>query len=78
MPVIVPVKELANTAGISKLCHETQGPVFVTKNGYSDMVIMSAEVYDGLVEAQIDMDIAISEAQVGRGEGVELDDILGL
>ena len=46
--VIVPVKELKDTTKISKLCHETNEPVHNTKNGYPDMVIMSADAYEEL------------------------------
>ena len=28
------------------MCHNTQEPVFITKNGYGDMVIMSMETYE--------------------------------
>ena len=47
----VPVKELNDTAKISRLCHETGEPVHVTKNGYPDMVILSAQAYDELEKA---------------------------
>ena len=43
MPVIVPVRDLKNTTMISELCHKENRPVFVTKNGYGDMVVMSME-----------------------------------
>lgn len=46
MPRIVPIRDLKNTAAISTLCHEEEGPVFVTKNGYGDMVLMSMETYE--------------------------------
>ena len=46
MPQIVPIRDLKDTTSISNLCHESQEPVFVTKNGYGDMVIMSMEVYE--------------------------------
>lgn len=46
--LMVPVKELKDTATISRLCHETNGPIHVTKNGYPDMVLMSAEVFGEL------------------------------
>ena len=51
MPNIRPIRDLRNTLEISELCHSTDEPVFITKNGYSDMVIMSSEVYDKLVTA---------------------------
>ena len=46
MPCIVPIKDLKNTAEISELCHTKDEPVFITKNGYGDMVIMSMETYE--------------------------------
>ncbi|RRF88929.1 MAG: type II toxin-antitoxin system Phd/YefM family antitoxin [Coriobacteriaceae bacterium] len=48
---MIPVKELKDTARVSKLCHETGEPVHVTKNGCPDMVIMSTETYESLAEA---------------------------
>lgn len=46
MPKIIPIKELKNTSEISEMCHGTEEPIFVTKNGYGDMVIMSMETYE--------------------------------
>ena len=46
MPRIVPIRDLKNTTAISTLCHEEAEPIFVTKNGYGDMVLMSMETYE--------------------------------
>lgn len=47
MPQIRPVSDLRNNfADISKAVHETAEPVFLTKNGYGDMVVMSIEAYE--------------------------------
>jgi PHD/YefM family antitoxin component YafN of YafNO toxin-antitoxin module len=46
MPQIIPIKELKNTAEISDMCHKSEEPIYVTKNGYGDMVIMSMENYE--------------------------------
>ncbi|MFZ3130213.1 MAG: type II toxin-antitoxin system Phd/YefM family antitoxin [Desulfosporosinus sp.] len=47
MPQIRPVSDLRNNfAGISRIVHETSEPVFLTKNGYGDMVVMSMEAYE--------------------------------
>ena len=46
IPTIRPISELKNTTGISNLCHEVKAPVFITKNGYSDLVIMSIDTYE--------------------------------
>lgn len=46
MPQIIPVRDLKNTSRISEICHSSSEPVFITKNGYGDMVIMSMEAYE--------------------------------
>ena len=45
MPQIRPITDLRNTNEISELCHARREPVFITKNGYGDLVIMSMETY---------------------------------
>ena len=52
MPQIIPIRDLKNTSQISEICHSSNEPVFVTKNGYGDMVIMSIEVYEKLTKAE--------------------------
>jgi len=46
MPKIIPINELKNTASIAKFVEESNEPVFITKNGYGSMVLMSIEVYE--------------------------------
>ena len=46
MPQIIPIKDLKNTSEISDMCHKAEEPIYVTKNGYGDMVIMSMETYE--------------------------------
>lgn len=46
---IRPVSDLRNNfAEISKIVHETSQPVFLTKNGFGDMVVLSIEAYENL------------------------------
>jgi len=63
MPIIRPVSDLeTRLPEIAKAVHETYEPVFLTNNGYGDMVVMSMEaweemnfeneIYQKLVEAQ--------------------------
>ena len=60
MPQIVPMKDLRNTNEISERCHAVNEPIFVTKNGYGDLVIMSMETYENLINtADIDASIAM-------------------
>ena len=62
MPQIRPITDLRNTNEISDLCHARREPVFITKNGYGDLVVMSIETYEAMVENAA-MDTAISEAE---------------
>lgn len=46
---IRPVSDLRNNfADISKVVHETGKPVFLTKNGFGDMVVLSMEAYENM------------------------------
>ena len=69
MPQIIPIKDLKNTSEISDMCHKSEEPIYVTKNGYGDMVIMSMEIYESIMR-QIAMyrDIEISEKQIEAGQ----------
>ena len=71
MPVIKPITDLRNTNEISELCHKQQQPVFITKNGYGDLVVMSMETYDELLSTN-HIDKAIFEAEREVAEGAEL------
>ncbi len=46
MPLIMSIKDLRNTTEISNIAHKEQEPIFITKNGYRDLVAMSSELYD--------------------------------
>ena len=73
MPQIRPITDLRNTNEISEVCHAKREPLFITKNGYGDLVVMSIETHEELIEnAQVDT--AISEAEKEyRTDGVLLD-----
>ena len=67
MPQIRPITVLRNTNEISDLCHTRKEPVFITKNGYGDLVIMSMETYDAMLEtSSIDAAISQSEAELAQ------------
>ena len=68
MPQIIPMKDLRDTTNISKMCHEKAEPIFITKNGYSDLVVMSTETYDRIVGiAETDRAIFSSETELEIG-----------
>ena len=49
MPIIRPISDLRNRATeISDICHNEDQPIFITKNGKSDMVVMSQAHFDRL------------------------------
>ena len=46
---IRPVSDLRNSfTEISKQVHETNEPLFLTKNGFGDMVVLSMEAFENL------------------------------
>ena len=70
MPVIMPIRDLRNTSNISDLAHKKQEPIFITKNGYSDLVVMSSELYDKFARIN-KVDQAIEEAEREVKEGAK-------
>ena len=65
MPIIRPISDLETSLPeITRAVHEADEPVFLTNNGYGDMVVMSMdiweemnfenEIYQKLVEAQVE------------------------
>lgn len=68
MPQIIPIKDLKNTSEISELCHSVKEPIYITKNGYGDMVIMSMDIYEEILhKLQMYRELEISEKQVREG-----------
>ena len=63
MPIIKPISDLRNHAAeISDLCHKEDLPVFITKNGKGDMVVMSQTHYDCL-QSLLELYQKLSEAE---------------
>ena len=74
MPNIRPISDLRNNSNeISEFCRTSREPVFITKNGVGDMVVLSIEMYERQ-QAQLDLysKLAEAEAEVSSGaEGVD-------
>lgn len=70
MPNIRPISDLRNrTDEISRLCHSTSEPVFITKNGREDLVVMSQASYEQQ-QARLELYAKLDEAEresSGRG-----------
>lgn len=72
MPHIIPIRDLRDTTKLSELCNSTNEPIFVTKNGYGDLVVMSVATYEQQL-AKMDMYSKIMEgkAQADNGQLTE-------
>ncbi len=69
MPQIIPIKDLKNTLEISELAHSVDEPIYVTKNGYVDMVLMSMETFEGGSAAlKMYKSLMTSEKQIVEGK----------
>lgn len=78
MPQIIPIKELKNTAEISRRCRNTEEPIYITKNGYGDMVIMSIETYEkNMKRLEMYIQLLLSEKQIEAGEIKDARESLG-
>ena len=64
MPEIRPVSDLKNKfAEISQFVHNSREPVFLTKNGYGDMVVMSIEDYEDQ-KFRAEINAKLTEAEI--------------
>ena len=69
MPQIIPIRDLKKTSEISDMCHKSEEPIYITKNGYGDMVIMSMETYEKNMRKYLKYkDLEISEREVEEGK----------
>jgi len=78
MPNIRPLTDLRNnTTDIAELAHSEREPVFITKNGYADLVVMSMETYEErLALLELYEKLAHSQAQVESGQPLKkLDEV---
>ena len=62
MPQIIPIRDLRDSTKLSEMCNATNEPIYVTKNGYGDMVIMSMTAYEQQL-ARIEMYSRIMEGK---------------
>ena len=77
MPQIIPIRDLKNTTAISERCHAVGEPIFVTKNGYGDMVVMSMEAYEERMRMlDVYAKLASAEQQVASGQVLSAEDSL--
>lgn len=77
MPQIIPIRDLKNTSEISTMCHNSNEPVFITKNGYGDMVVMSMETYEkNMFIHDVERKLAEAEEAISKGEFRDAKEVL--
>jgi PHD/YefM family antitoxin component YafN of YafNO toxin-antitoxin module len=77
MPQIIPIKDLKNTGVISQKCRQSKEPIYITKNGYGDMVIMSMQAYEEklyMLDLYAKLDAA--SKQIVEGKVIDADESL--
>jgi prevent-host-death family protein len=69
MPIIKPISDLRNKSNeISELAHNSNEPIYITKNGEGDLVLMSMAHYSNL-QLKIDLLTKLSAAQNQKAGG---------
>lgn len=77
MPKIIPIRDLKKTSEISLMCRESDEPIFVTKNGYGDMVIMSMKTYEErMFMSDVYRKLNAAEEQLAEGKIIDGDESL--
>ncbi len=69
MPRIIPIRDLKDPTTISQMCNESTEPIYITKNGYEDMVIMSMRAYEEkMFMADVYSKLAEAETEIREGK----------
>ncbi len=69
MPIIKPISDLRNKSNtISDIVHNTNEPVFITRNGEGDMVVMSIAQY-GQLQLRVNLTEKLAAAQADYAQG---------
>jgi prevent-host-death family protein len=79
MPIIKSISDLRNKSNtISDIVHNANEPVFITRNGEGDMVVMSMAKYDQLqLKVKLMEKLAAAQADYAKGDrGRSLNDVV--
>ena len=69
MPTIRPSSDLRNTYNeISEFCNQYTEPVFITKNGKGDLVVMSIETYE-MLTGKIELYRLLDRGMIASSDG---------
>jgi len=78
MPNIKSSTDLRNNYNeISNFCHENREPVYITKNGQGDLVVMSIDVFE-LLNGKLELYRLLDEGRnaIKRGQKRRLEDVM--
>jgi prevent-host-death family protein len=71
MAIIKPISDLRNKSNeISELAHSSREPIYITKNGEGDLVVMSIAHYRQM-ELKMDLFAKLAEAQAELASGAK-------
>jgi prevent-host-death family protein len=71
MPIIRPISDLRNNFNmISEICHKEGEPVFITKNGQGDLVVMSLAIYEKQ-KSLLELYQKLGEAEIESASGAK-------
>ena len=69
MSKIISIEELENVTQISEMCHKEAEPILITKNGCGDMVVMTIDVYEQILNPiKMYQELDVSEADIREGK----------
>ena len=70
MPVIKPISDLRNKSNeISEIAHNSDEPIFITKNGEGDLVVMSMAYYSKIqLKLELFSKLAVAQSQKAAGD----------
>ncbi|MGM0414905.1 MAG: type II toxin-antitoxin system Phd/YefM family antitoxin [Bacillota bacterium] len=76
MAEIRPLDDLKNIEKISELCHQSDEPIYITKDGYGDLVVMSKNSYEKkLARLELYEKIAKGEEDIENGNLSNIDEV---
>lgn len=80
MPIIKPISDLRNKSNeLSNLAHSSKEPIFITKNGEGDLVLMSLENYSKMqLKLELLSKLSVAQNQKATGDkGRTLKQVMG-
>ena len=69
---IIPIRDMRDTNALSERCRNSREPIFITKNGYGDMVVMSMETYERSI-GKLELYAKLAEAEDDLANGRMVD-----